>query len=106
MDSVPVIAPGMSHVGNLVVVNQQQPNFVFGPIALFWLIAVTCLVVDYFWWIAGGTAFLVGSYLLYCRLAATAQRDARLAAEADYQNQLFLAGDERGIYGANHEGSQ
>ena len=63
-------------------------------------------VAHFFWLLVGFAAVsvigrLVGGWLARRddRAIAARRRDAALCARADRQNQLVLAGDDRGVYG-------
>lgn len=89
---------------NVVVVGQQPTNF--GAVALFFLIGTVCLIAQYFWCILAVAALVTVGLLAYRAMTLQARRERALAARADRQNRLFLAGDQRGIYGDDHEGPQ
>ncbi|MCX2931428.1 hypothetical protein ORI20_14175 [Mycobacterium sp. CVI_P3] len=79
---------------------------------LFLVLIAACAAAEWFWWIVGTVAVIVlGVYVARGYRAAAAEdraerasarRHAReLAARADEQNALILAGDDRGMYGEN-----
>jgi hypothetical protein len=73
---------------------------------LFGIMVIIGIIVKFFWWILGAL-ILTGLFFLVralaredaIRRAATARRQAEIAARADTQHRWVLQGDDRGVYG-------
>lgn len=74
------------------------------PVVIFLVLAA--LVVHFFWWLVAIVVTVVAARLVGRWLAASEdrevarwRRDEEIAARADREHQLVMAGDERGVYG-------
>lgn len=91
---------------NVVVVEQQGQPGVIGFFTFMLLAGIVALFIQYWyiWLPVVATGFAL--WATRQALMLEAQRKRALAARADYQHSLFCAGDPRGIYGDDYEGSQ
>ena len=96
----------MKVTNHYVIVGAQPQPTNLGIGAVFGFLALIALIATYFWQI-----FLIVVAVGVCLIAWLLLSDSRLkrdalAYDADRQNRLFIAGDPRGIYGDDYEGSE
>lgn len=95
----------MSTNTNVVVIdqNQQAP---FGFVSVMIVCGFVALVLHFFWYIVAIAAIGLTGFIFWLLFRDQKLRNMELSVRADEQNSQYLAGDPRGIFGDNHEGSQ
>lgn len=86
---------------NIVVVNNNQGQ---QPVNIFWVSFLAFIIVTYLKWVALACFLIGAAALLLTKISREHARNEQfrrqlLAQNADLQNQMFLRGDPRGIYG-------
>lgn len=89
----------MNNVHNTVVVEQQREPIVLGGVAMFLLIGILALIVQFFWQIVIVLGFVLTVFVVWLLWRDQQLRARDIALRADEQNRMVLEGDERGIYG-------
>lgn len=87
----------------VVVINQQADPVSFGFIPVMILCGVFALIITYFWQVLFVSALILAASLLWRAMAMERRRAEALRTNADRQDRMYLAGDERGVFGEGFE---